>query len=409
MTYLHPKSPSIGWGGAVAAGLVSFLGGCSVSMTGSLPTTPVAQSVQATPTVKTLRQPLALPAEYDRHGGLIAADVNGDRQMEIIVTQPGWLAAYSPTGGQLWERRTDIHLTGQAESEGLPGLHGPGVQVGDIDQDGALEVLYVVEGNALEVLAAATGNLKHRITLPEVSALNDQWEHAIIGNFRGKGDLDLLLQASRKTNADDYFRDSLQTAFALEELLTYGPEAQPLWSNSGFVSVSHGSAKVIDLDRDGKDEVVGATILSAAGQELYNPGVANTNFPHMDSFAVDDIAPDQPGLEVVMPEERGEVRVILFNQEKTLWTSTHRRKAEDFDGDKVVVGNFDPNSPGLEMWFRGNESKHFTVMNAAGDVVASYKFSDRRPPSWTEAGLEVITRIRWTGADQDYIVAKERH
>ena len=36
-------------------------------------------------------------------------------------------------------------------------------------------------------------------------------------------------------------------------------------------------------------------------------------------------------------------------------------------------------------------------------------FADRRPQQWTEKGLEVINRIRWTGEAKDYIVAKERH
>lgn len=368
-----------------------------------------AQAQLPPPEFTTQTIPVDLPNQFEREGGLIAADVDGDEQLDIVITQPGYIGAYSLTEGKLWSQEADIWLTGQSESKGLPGLHGPGVQAGDVDQDGALELLYVNADNQLQVLSADTGVSKYQIDLPAIEASKGIWEHAIIANFTGQGDTELLLQASRPTDKEGYIRDNLQAAFRMADLIALGPEAQPLWLNDDFVSLSHGSAKVVDINGDGKDEVVGATVLNAEGQELYNPGVDNTSFPHIDSLAVDDIDPNRPGLEIVIPEEAGEKRVMLFDENGTLWTSGHRRRAEDADGDKVTIGNFDPDSPGLEMWFRGNESKHFTVLNAAGDVISSYKFASRRPDSWTEKGFEVIHRIRWTGDEKEFIVAKERH
>ena len=394
------------------AGVTALSSGCFLDGLWELRTTQISDTAQAQlppPEFSTKTIPVDLPNTFDRSGALIAADVDGDQQRDIIITQPGYIGAYSLTKGKLWDRDVDIWVTGKSESNGLPGLHGPGIQAGDIDQDGILEILYLNDNNELQVLSGDTGITKYQIELPPVDASKGQWEHAVIANFRGEGDTDLLLQASQETNQEGYIRDNVQAAFRIEELLTLGQEAQPLWSNDSFVSLSHGSAKVADIDGDGKDEVVGAMVLGSEGQALHNPGMKNTSFPHIDSVGIDDIDPNRPGLEIVIPEESGDKRVMLFDDKGTLWTSEHRRRAEDGDGDKVAIGNFDPTSPGLESWFRGNESRHFTVLNAAGDVISSYKFSDRRPDSWTEKGFEVITRIRWTGEEKEYIVAKERH
>lgn len=397
--------------GAIASSLIA--GGCSaISFSQDLPITPAADFPLAevpAPDVSITQIPLALPDPFSRAGGLLAADVDGDRQRDIIVTQPDRIAAYSLTEGKLWQHETEIWLTGQTETEGLPGLHGPGFQVSDIDDDGAVELLYVTAGNRLEILAGESGAVQAQIALPAVEALHNQWEHAIVANFMPDSVPEILLQTSRATNSEDYVRDSIQAAYKIEDLLALEANAKPMWLTDTFVSLSHGSAKVADLDGDGLDDVIGAMVLGAKGEVLHNPGLENTDFPHIDAIAIDDIDPNRPGLEAVIAEERGDQRVILFDEKGTLWTSRHRQKAEDYNGDKVAIGDFDPDRPGLEMWFRGDESKHFTVLDASGELIASYKFRDRRPDSWTEKGLEVITRIQWTGDEKDYIVAKERH
>jgi len=359
--------------------------------------------------VASLTLPLELPGEPSSEGGLIAFDVDGDQQFEIVVTRPGYIAVYSLTEGKQWQAEADIWLTQKSETEGLPGLHAPGIQAGDIDQDGAIELLYVTSNNQLAVLAGASGEMKYQVDLPVVASLHDRWEHAIIADFTGQGDRELLLQASRATNREAYVRDSVQAAFSLRDLLTQGADAQPLWLTDSFISLSHGAPKVLDINDDGRDEVVGGTILSAAGQVLHDVGIENRNFPHIDSVAIGDIVPDRPGLEGVLPEEAGEQRVFLYDDRGTIWQSHHRDRSFDRDGDKVAIGEFDPDRPGLEMWFRGNESDHFTVLDAESEVIASYRTDQRKPDSWTDKGFDVIHRIRWTGDTQDHIVAKERH
>ena len=383
---------------------------------------PDQASSSASSQTKTI--PVELPADTGT-GGLIAADLNGDGQKEIVITRSNFIAAYSLTEGKLWERSGSLRLSAKAEQSGVPGLHGPGVQAVDIDAQGitdtrentdtqgnsasGLELLYLTDSNRLEVLSGTTGEVRHSVDLPAIESHANRWEHAIVANFSGNGDREVLLQASQPTDRDNYIRDSIQAAFTLSDLLSSGADTAPLWQTNDFVSLSHGSAKVFDINQDGKDEVVGATILSPTGETLYQANIGNKSFPHIDSIAVDDIDPQRPGLEAVIPEESGKERVILFDEEGEIWSDRHRRRSDDNDGDKVSIGNFDPDSPGLEMWFRGNESAHFTVLSAAGKLLSDYRFAEVKPETWTEKGFEIITRIRWTGDEKEYIVAKERH
>ncbi|MEO0769086.1 MAG: hypothetical protein AAFY72_06575 [Cyanobacteria bacterium J06649_4] len=380
----------------------SLLGNLSTSNTPPLEDIPTASF-----DIQTI--PIELPGETTGKGGIIAADITGDEQRELLVTHPQFIAAYDLSNGQLWKRTSDIWLSQQSESKVLPGRHGPGIQAGYVDQDGKQEVFYIIEGNVLEILSGETGELKYLVQLPSVEASFDQWEHGILANFSGDGDQQILLQASRRTDRENYVRDSVQAAFNLKDLIESGAEATPLWINEDFISLSHGPAVAVDINEDGKDEVVGVTILSAEGEILFSADIENTSFPHIDSIGIEDIVPERPGLELVIPEESGRKRVILFDEMGEIWRDRHRERTRDADGDKVAVGDFDPNEPGLEMWFRGSESEHLTVMSAAGDVIASYAFSNRQPEDWTNKGLEVIYRIQWSGAPTTYIAAKERH
>ncbi|MFK8185694.1 MAG: hypothetical protein AB8B99_20145 [Phormidesmis sp.] len=394
-----------------------LLSGCSSQLFGPLfgqvsrsPNAKNADSVVLTQTFHVQTIPATLPGADTGAGGLIAVDLDGDNRQEVLITRPNFLAAYSLTDGKLWERRANLQLSIKAEHEGVPGLHGPGIQVVDVNDSGVLGVLYVTPENRLEILDGRSGALIHSVELPAVEASFNRWEHAIVANFVGEGDNEILLQASQPTvGREDYIRDSVQAAFVLSELLSAGAEAKPLWQNNGFISLSHGAAKVVDLNQDGKDEVVGATILSAEGEVMYAAEIGNRSFPHLDSIGIGDIVPERPGLEVVVPEEGSGKRVILFDEQGEIWRDRHRSRSDDDDGDKVSVGDFDPTKPGLEMWFRGNTSAHFTVLSARGKRIADYRFSEIQPEAWTEKGFEVINRIRWTGEDKDYIAVKERH
>jgi hypothetical protein len=119
------------------------------------------------------------------------------------------------SGARLWSKEVDVQVTGKAEREGLPGLHAPGVQAADIDGDGATEVLFLTKGGALSVVAGASGFERASVRLPAPPPEAERWEHLVVANFRGRGDRDLLLQA---TNAAGYRMGRFLAAYALDEL-----------------------------------------------------------------------------------------------------------------------------------------------------------------------------------------------
>ena len=61
---------------------------------------------------------------------------------------------------------------------------------------------------------------------------SERWEHLVVVNLRGKGDVDLLLQT---TNAKGYRVGHYVSAFAIEKL-----DGPPLWQTTGFGALAHG-------------------------------------------------------------------------------------------------------------------------------------------------------------------------
>jgi hypothetical protein len=346
---------------------------------------------------------LDLLAQNEGLGGIITADVNDDNQKDFIITKPGHIAVYDRSGKKLWAKQINIHVTSKAENQGLPGLHGSGIQVADVDGNQKSEVLFLTQDSTLYVVQGSNGKLQRRLKIespPEV----ERWEHLVVANFRGKGDRDLLLQA---TNAKGYRLGRYLAAYALDDLMK-GGNIKPLWTRNDFFGPAHSGARVADLNEDGKDEVLGGTIVSPDGKILFAiPMKRNATRPHIDSIFVADVRPDIPGLEVVALEEGDRERIFLYNRDRLIW-QTHYKHQEP---QNAAVGDFDPNRPGLEVWCRSRYNKHQKpfVFDAQGQLIADYEMDDVAPKAWTLEGVEVIFTIDWTGEPRQLAAAKERH
>lgn len=293
-------------------------------------------------------------------------------------------------------------MTRKAERDGLPGTHAPGVQAADVDQDGSTEILFLTRDNTLHIVDGHRGETKWQgeIAVPEGAA---RWEHVVVADFRGHGDRDVLLQA---TNAEGYRMGRYLAAYAVDDLLRNGPAA-PLWTRDDFVANAHNGARLADLDGDGRDEVLGATIVGPDGALLF----AIPLYGHVDSLFVADVRPDLPGLEVVALEEGGGWwhgnRVFLYNQERLIWQTGFRRR----EPQNAAIGDFDPKRPGLEVWCRSRFDEHQTpfVFDAYGDLIEHYEMDDVAPVGWTIRGVEVIAPVHWRGNAKQLAAAKERH
>ncbi|NES78364.1 MULTISPECIES: FG-GAP-like repeat-containing protein [unclassified Okeania] len=341
---------------------------------------------------------LDLPAEDEGIGGLITSDVNDDGQKDLIVTKPGHLVVYQGNGQKLWAKQIDIQVAKKSEKNGLPGWHGPGVQAGDVDGDSKTEVLFLTKDNTLHIVEGESGKTKKTITLKSPAG-TERWEHLVITNFRGQGDRDLLLQT---TNSEGYRTGVFLAAYAIDDLLKK-EDPQPLWTRDDFVASAHNGARVADLNADGKDEVLGGTLISPDGEILIQISLKG----HIDAIFVADVRPDIPGLEVVALEEGGGNRVFLFNSDRLIWETDYKNK-EPQNG---AIGDFDPNRPGLEIWSRSRYPEHQKpfVFDAQGQLIAKYKMDNVAPRDWTVKGVEVIFTIDWIGEEKQLAAAKERH
>lgn len=359
---------------------------------------------------------LDILAPLDDKGSIIVADLNDDRLMDYVVTVPGHIAAFENSGRKLWVVETDIRLSMDSEKWGLPGQHAPGVQAADVDEDGRTEVLFLTEDSTIHVVDGTTG-IEEWSAKPSVPDGARQWEHLVVASFHGRGDTDLLLQA---TNRDGYRMGRYLSAHRIRDLRE--GNSAPLWQTDDFVACAHTAARVADIDLDGKDEVIGGSILSNRGRTLYK-------FPltgHIDSIAVADVRPDLPGLEVVAFEEgdrrqKERERVFLANSDGLIWQVNHENR-EPQDG---AVGDFDPGRPGLEIFcrtrgtglaakpipvekFPANGYQKPFVLDSRGSVISDYSTADVMPDGWTPMGLQVCQTIRWDGTAKALVVATER-
>ncbi len=336
--------------------------------------------------------------EEDSAGGIVVADVNGDGKPDFLVTCTGHLAVYDNSGSKLWIHKTGIVVGGQSESQGLPGHHGPGVGVGDVDADGAAEVIYLTKDGVLHVVDGKSGR-EEKSARPPVPKGAERWELAMVASLRrsGEADRDLLLQA---TNKSGYRTGRYLAAYAYEALIA--GEA-PIWTTDKFKSCAHNGARLADLDGDERDEVLGAEILSHKGEKIIE---ARAFSGHIDSVFVADVNPRISGPEVVMLEE-GSNYVQVLSVKAPLWRMTYKNQ----EPQNAAIGYFKPGSSEVFIWCRSrfNEHQRPFVFDSKGKMVFEYEMDDVAPKDWTPRGVEVIHTIHWSGEKHQLACAKERH
>lgn len=339
---------------------------------------------------------LEIPPPEDSGGGIIVADVNRDKKPDFLVTVPGHLAVYDNGGRKLWIKKTDLVVGGQSESQGLPGHHGPGVAAGDIDGDGHCEVMFLTKNRVLHFVDGATGD-ERATAEPPVPGGAERWELAMVADFRGTGDRDVLLQA---TNKSGYRTGKYLAAYTAADLMR---GAKPLWTTEQFASCAHNGARLADITGDGRDEVLGATIFSPEGRRIAEAAEFRG---HIDSMFVAEVRPDLPGLEVVLLEE-GSNHVQVVGAGGPIWREHFRQQ----EPQNAAVGRFRPGSDEVFIWCRSRYNEHQKpfVFNSHGEKVFDYQMDDVAPPGWTASGVEVIHAIHWTGQPHQLACAKERH
>jgi len=350
-----------------------------------------------------LRIPIAAgqPAMSGR-GGIIVHDLDGDGRRDYILSskENDWnagraaISAYDSSGKLMWLQEVDIQANGQAEDNGLPGWSGPGVTAGDIDGDGKAEIVYLDTQNRVVVRHGESGEIQRRIGPVALPAGASRWAHLQIVNLRGAGDRDLILQA-----------DPLPFRWIKAIRADTGAS---IWSFDSYVGCKHNGFRAADIDGDGRDEVVGATIIDDDGK-LMNSWSYRKISGHFDSIFVYDVKPNVAGLEVVLLEEshKGDDRTALVNPDRVFWEASHK----GWEPQNAAVGKFDVARSGLQVWNRSrfSEDQRPWVLDEDGKVIATWVMNEVKPEGWSNRGLETINVINWSGGAKHYLAAKERH
>lgn len=314
----------------------------------------------------------------------LLGDLNGDGRMELLVVQADsdiddryvphqvtCLTAYCLTGKMLWQVGTPL------EKSGNRGADYP-VQIYDIDGDGQLEVLCVMEKKFL-VLDGKTGEVKEKHDLPAEEA----HDCIIIANLSG-GD-----HAS-----DIILKDRYRKMWAMNR------EWELLWTHEG--NLGH-FPLVYDVNGDGYDEVMaGYDLLDCHGKLLWS---CKDLEDHADCLWIGDVNGDgKPEIAV-----GGSVTCLYSVDGEELW-----RYDGSIESQHIALGKFCPNEPGLQVAGldriqRGDGYKGqwdgkdgMFLLDCEGKEVWK---EDRMTKGW----LTIVDALyNWNGEGRDYILAYRR-
>jgi outer membrane protein assembly factor BamB len=355
--------------------------------------------------------PLAHGVPKGGGGGVFTHDVDGDGLRDYVVTAPGHVSVYAHAGDLLWHVETAIHLPDAANGgSGYPGIHGPGAGAGDLDGDGAEEVVWVNDDGTIVVHDGVTGAEERRGSFPGVEAI-------AVANLRGLGDRELVLQYD-------------QQHVAAVDATT----GEVLWDQPEWYGIEHTQVRAVDVDGDGRDEVIGMVFLDDDGARMNDWDLARDHgafLSGMDSLAVGDVVPGGQ-LEIVLAETGTHSEpfvnndVIVAAPDGVRWIEGRDpatipdtyQCAREKDPDKIAIGDFDPARPGLEIFARSACAHHPWVHDATGAIIATWNVADTAPDGWYlggppiddggEGGVELPVGIDWRGDGRELLLVNER-
>jgi len=357
---------------------------------------------------------------------ILVVDLNGDGLLDFSFLSPTKLYAYDHYGSKLW----DAFVNNQGHNHGTK--HG----AADIDGDGNVEIVVIINANQVAIYNGPDGALENTI---DVSVgTNQVLAHVAVVNFRGEGDRDSLIQTmDQSAEGPHYYINRTLIAMRMDTRSEMWRVEQDNDTGNGYYEgywgMGHGSFQCADVDEDGKDEVVGGNMIDDDGT------VINLGYPawwvdlhysgymdHFDAISIGDFRPDLPGLEWILTEEDGsgqsEYNTVLMSRNGVIWSRETSLFTQELEREpqNVAVGNFDPGRSFIEIWnrsrFGGDVSQHPWIFDINGNQFSDYDMLSTLPAGFNthpdygnREGVEVIWTIDWAGTKKEYIAAKARH
>ncbi len=313
-------------------------------------------------------------------------DLDGDGRKEILLGQTTFrasgdfaetnlLTALNLEGEVLWQ-------IGEPSPSPDTAMADIAAQVADVDGDGRAEVVYVKD-HFLRIADGRTGELKAEAPTPvqpgrEGVSWYTEFTHGAADYHRAPGDAVALGRLRKETKGFDII---LKDRYA--HVWAFTAELELLWQrtlNTGHFPL------VKDIDEDGLDEVfIGYSLLDSDGSLIYDLGLGD----HVDGIACERLSG---------PE--GEYRVALAAGEEGFILCDLRGKiiAKHMLGhvQKLSVGNFSPERPGLEVFsinYWGNPGICF-YFDSEGSIIRTIEpvayASPVEPVNWTGDGRALV-------------------
>jgi len=335
-------------------------------------------------------------------------DLDGDGTLDYLIKTPNsnidpyinyWkaspgtykLQAYRSDGQFMWE-----YDLGWGIEQGI--WYSPCL-VADLDGDGGAEVIVktadgdnrnstgrVYSGKEyISILDGKTGKVRTRIECPERNGLpyNLSNRHQLcLAYLDGKTPCLIVLRGtySRMTAVAYQFQGN-----QLEELWRWDNR----WQREHWGQGAH-TAHAIDLDGDGRDEIMlGSIVLDDDGTLLWS-----TNLRHPDNMYIGNLDPTRPGLEIVFGiEPRSPKNAVCMVDAKTgdiLWGLDHPTSHIHSQG---MCADIDPRFPGYESWQGERDSEQDRWLRTAqGELIEVPEWFPRRSltpqVAWRDAGAQ---------------------